>query len=428
MAPGAEAVATAASGPHLPMVAHVIRRLGIGANAHVALAAKSVDDAIATAMDLSSPPAPLPEFPPPESLEDARGPGQLQDTIAFWVSQMASSPRLIEERLVWFWHDHFATSMRKVRIGYLMYRQHQTVRENATGRFDLLLKAIAKDPAMLLYLDGRVNTVDSPNENFAREVMELHTLGRGHYTQDDVVAASRAFTGWVMVPEDSDRRRFVTEAEPWSSVFVPQRHDAGSKTLLGITANLDMDGALDVLLEHPATGVSVASKLYEELVGLRPDESTAESLGASFRNDYEIMPLVEKIVSDPRFLSEEAVWSRIRTPMERLAGILQGFETHDQVVRHATAVLDAASFVPFFPPNPAGFPSGSRLLGPHQLVHTLDYGALIGPRPTEMTAEEVLAGLGIFDPSPQSVSVIAAAGDPISSLGLAAASPEYALT
>src|SRR5262249_30042704 len=167
---------------------------------------------------------------------------------------MATSPRLVEERLVWFWHDHFATSLAKVRVPYLMWQQHLTIRAHATGNFGELLHAIARDPAMLIYLDGVTNSAQERNENFGREVLELFTMGRdGGYTEADVVAASRAFTGWT-INLPGRRLTAVTPTVPaWAPMLVPRRHDTGSKTLLGTTGTLDTDSALDVVLNHPST-------------------------------------------------------------------------------------------------------------------------------------------------------------------------------
>ncbi len=149
--------------------------------------------------------------------------------IAWWIGRMAGSDRMIEERLVWFWHDHFATSIAKVRVPYLMWQQHLTLRQHATGNYGELLHAISRDPAMLLYLDGITNAAQERNENFGRECLELFTMGRdGGYTQDDVVEASRSFTGWVVnIPgrpfarllpgrslERGLRRRDATTPEP----------------------------------------------------------------------------------------------------------------------------------------------------------------------------------------------------------------------
>ena len=419
--------ARASSGPsERERISHVVRRLGIGSYPSLAATAIDLGEAITRSLDLSVDPAPLPPFDPPADFQAANTPRDIQIPLTHWFEQMVLSPRRIEERLVWFWHDHFATSLRKVRLPFLFWQQHATVRAHATGRFDDLLRAIARDPAMLVYLDGRSNEARAINENFAREVMELHTMGRGAYTQDDVVAAARAFTGWVMNPGREDRRH-VPRFEPWSSFFVPFRHDDGEKTLLGLTGRLDMDDAIGVILEQPETAVRVASKLYDELVGLPIDESTARHLGDVFRAEWQIMPLVEEIVSDPVFTSDAAVRSRVRTPVEKVVGIYQGIETGDDGGRFAIRALDAIGFVPFYPPNPAGFPKGERLLGPYQLAHSLDLAAVVTRSAPDHPTEEIFARLGIWDVCDASRAVVDAAPDPAARIALAIASPEYAL-
>jgi len=428
--PGVAALRAQVAGEPLSaseLIAHVVRRLGIGASARDLDAAETVEDAIERSLDLSTPPAPLPPFEPPADIQAARDPQTIQIPLGHWLEQMVVSTRRIEERLVWFWHDHFATGFRKVRIPYLMWQQHRTVRQHATGRFDELLKGIARDPAMLDYLDGRTNRAGAINENFAREVMELHTMGRGTYTQDDVVAAARAFTGWVIAPGADDRRRRVLDAEPWSAVFIPDRFDDGTKTLLGVTGDHDMDDALDIILEQPETADSVAAKLFVELTGLSPDDPTVARLGAVFRTDWDVMRLVEEIVSDPVFVSNDAVRSRVRTPVERLVGVVQGVETSTQAARAAFGMLHSVGFVPFNPPNPAGFPSGTRLLGPYHLAHSLDIGGVLA-EPPDYPVDELFARLGLFDVSNTTRQVVADAPSPATRITLAASSPEYALT
>src|SRR5581483_7110660 len=171
---------------------------------------------------------------------------------------------------------------------------------------------------------------------------------------------------------------------PWTAAFLPRRHDNGEKVLLGKRGAFDLDQALDVILGHPSTGRFVAGKLYRELVGLDPDDTTAERLGAAFARDWSIMGLVEAITHDPAFLSSGAVGAKVRTPVEKLVGIVQAASGQAVGLGGARGrasgggangvgeALRTIGYIPFVPPNVGGFPDGTLLLGPHQLVHTFD--------------------------------------------------------
>jgi uncharacterized protein (DUF1800 family) len=422
-------------------VAHVVRRLSMGVHPDALGGLGGTDAAAAFALDLSAPRAAPLDLPVPTDPR-AQRPTEIVPAIAWWVERMRSGDRLVEERLTWFWHDHFATSLAKVRIPYLMYRQHLTIRDHATGNFAELLHAVAKDPAMLFYLDGITNAAGQVNENFGRECLELFTMGiGGGYSQDDVVEASRAFSGWVVnVPG----RRFTRLDLPlWSPYFVPRRHEAGSKALLGVTGEFDLDGALDVILDHPSTARFVAGKLYRELVGLEPDETTVIRLGARFARDYAILPLVESIVAEAAFTGDAGVRTKVRTPVEKLVGLVQA-------VRGATIDVEAdrprgagrrplpgtgealrtAGYIPFVPPNVGGFPFGEGLLGPYQLVHAFDLLAALPGAPEEGLTDDVdglFARFGLFDVAERSREVVAAEGDPGRRLALVFTSPEYAV-
>jgi uncharacterized protein (DUF1800 family) len=426
-------------------VAHVVRRLSMGPNPDLLAKVEHPDEAVAAALDQSAPPPTPPDLPPPADYQTARNVAGIAPPIAWWFDQMRASPRLVDERLVWFWHDHFATSVQKVRVPYLMWRQHLTIRQHATGSFADLLRAVSKDPAMLVWLDGVTNTAKQRNENFGREVMELFTLGHGAgYTQPDVVEASRAFTGWVVnIPGRAGNQRqaaALAAVPPWGAAFVASRHDGGPKTLLGQTGNFDMDGALQVLLQHPATARFVSTKLYRELVGMDPPPATVDRLASTFRSDYAILPLVEAIVSDPAFTSDAAVRAKVRTPVEKLVGILQAAPSPSVQLgplpkrprANAPAAVGEAlrtlAYIPFMPPNVAGFPKGNGLLGPHQLVHTFDLLAAVPTPPSEPDTDALFARLGLFDVSDHSRSVVDRERDAGRRFALAVASPEYALT
>ena len=414
-------------------VAHVVRRLGMGPHPDLLEGLSDPDGAVTKALELSGQRPDPPPMPAPASLRAAR-PADIVPLIGWWVDQMRAPGRLIEERLVWFWHDHFATSLQKVRAPYLFRQQHVTVRKYATGSFADLLHAIAKDPAMLLFLDGITNTVDKSNENFGRECMELFTMGRdGGYTQADVVAASRSFTGWIVNLPELPASARLTDAgiAPWTAAFLPRRHDDSVKTLLKHTGDFDLDGALDVILGDPSTGAFIAAKLYEELVGTAPSSATAARLGATFARSYQIMPLVEAIVSEPAFTADPSVRNRVRTPVEKLVGILQAADVTTTGTRAGVAAqaLHLGDYLPFLPPNVGGFPSGTLLLGPHDLVSAFDLlDTLGGPPAAPSHVDDLLAQFGLFDVSSSTRSVLEAEPDPARRFALAAMSPEYAVT
>jgi uncharacterized protein (DUF1800 family) len=416
-------------------VAHVLRRLSMGAQPDLIGGVSETDAAIAKALDLSGKSPVPPAMAVPTNYRTTQ-PTDVIPLIGWWLDQMRSPSRLIEERLVWFWHDHFATSIAKVRAPYLLRQQHATIRSHATGSFADLLHAVAKDPAMLIFLDGRTNTAGQINENFGRECMELFTMGRdGGYTQADVVAASQSFSGWVPnlpgIPA-ADRLTALGIA-PWTAGLIPRRHDSSVKTLLGRRGAFDLDQALDVILDEPATGMFVATKLYRQLVGQTPSHDTAVRLGKAFGHDYQILPLVESITADPAFTGDAAVRSRVRTPVEKLVGILQAAGKNFSLIGPratvATNVLHTIDFLPFLPPNVGGFPAGTFLLGPHDLVTAFDLLDTLGGPPSAPTkVDTLLARFGIFDVSSTSHEVLNAEPDPARRFALAAMSPEFAVT
>jgi uncharacterized protein (DUF1800 family) len=337
---------------------------------------------------------------------------------------------------VWFWSDHFATSLRKVRAPYLLRQQHVTIREHATGSFADLLHAVAKDPAMLIFLDGITNTAGKINENFGRECLELFTMGRqGGYTQADVVEASRSFSGWVVnLPDYTGAAQLAALGiAPWTAGFVARRHDAGVKTLLGRTGAFDLDQAVDVILEQPATGTFIASKLYRQLVGRVPSHSTAQRLGRTFARDYQIRHLVEAIAAEPAFTADDAVRSRVRTPVEKLVGILQAAAAGPTATGPRQAVAATAlrlvNYLPFLPPNVGGFPAGTLLLGPHDLITAFDLLDVLGAPPTgHRSVGDLLARFGVFDVSSTTRRVLVGEPDRSRQFALAAMAPEFAVT
>ncbi|NNC76178.1 MAG: DUF1800 domain-containing protein [Acidimicrobiia bacterium] len=407
-------------------ISHVVRRLGFGPRPDLVAGFDDIDAAVAGMIDISQAAATPPVIAPPDDIEAGQTQGSVDDGVRFWFEQLISSDTPLLERMVWFWHDHFATSVRKVKFPYLMWIQHLTLRRHATGSFADLLYAIAIDPAMLIYLDGTRNARDQINENFGREVMELFTMGRGSYTEDDVVASARAFSGWVV---NLPGRRF-TEAlgDPWTAVFVPRRHDNDSKTLLGISGGHDAAAAVEILLDQPATAEYVGGKLFADLVGRRPDPAETRRIAAAFRNRYQVMDLIGAIVAEPAFLADDAVFARVRTPLERGVGLVQAFGVSRRGPEVIGRVLRNLDFVPWQPPNVAGYPDGGRLLDPSRMAHGFDLMGVVDRNLPDLSATEVMTSLGIHDVSDPTFTTLEKVREPTARIALATSSPEYVLT
>jgi uncharacterized protein (DUF1800 family) len=266
---------------------------------------------------------------------------------AWWISEMAVTRSPLTERMTLFWHNHFVSAQPKVRTTRLMYWQNATLRANALGNFGTLLHAIAKDPAMLVYLDGVRSRKGTPNENFAREVMELFTLGEGHYTEQDVKEAARAFTGWSL---DRETGRYV---------FRPALHDYGMKTVLGKSGRFDGDDVLDILLARPETAEHVTTKLWREFVAPDVDAAEVQRIAARFREShYDIRVALKEILTSDAFYASEHRGVLVKSPVELVVGTLRVFELHpQQPLPFAVAAAGMGENL-FSPPNVKGWPGG----------------------------------------------------------------------
>ena len=281
----------------------------------------------------------------------------------------------LREKLTLFWHNHFATSLAKVQNPTLMFRQNCLLRKHALGRFGPLLQAISRDAAMLVWLDSNSNVKGKPNENYARELMELFSLGVGHYTEKDIREAARAFTGWR-----TDGVGFAFDA---------RLHDDGPKTVLGQTGAWDGGDVVRIVLEQPAAARFLVRKLYHFLVSEKavPPDSLLEPLCESFRkSDYDIAGLVRTILASRHFYSDHAFRQRIKGPVEYVLGAVQavyrryGEEDADyrplpqQVL---VGRLGAMGQHLFAPPNVKGWPGGPSWLNTSTMLERDNFaGAL----------------------------------------------------
>jgi uncharacterized protein (DUF1800 family) len=293
--------------------------------------------------------------------------GQRYDELrAWWLREMLVTPSPVTERMTLFWHNHFTSGQDKVRDPQLMAAQNALLRRNALGHFNELLHAVAKDPAMLLYLDGASNRKGKPNENFAREVMELFTLGEGQYTQRDVAEGARAYTGWGVDPDT------------WRYVWRPGQHDDGEKTVLGKSGTFDGDAVLDILLDQPQTAHFIATKLWREFVSDTPDEDELQAVAQQFRaNGYDIKAGMRALLVTPAFWDERNRGVLVSSPVEFVVGTVRRFDVaYGDTMPFARTAASLGERL-FYPPNVKGWPGGttwvnsSTLLARKQFVEQL---------------------------------------------------------
>ena len=264
----------------------------------------------------------------------------------WWLYSMLNSGHPFREKLVLFWHNHFATSVNKVHSLSLMYRQNQLLRRHALGSFRPFLNEISRDVAMLIWLDSNKNVKAHPNENYAREVMELFSLGVGNYTEKDVQEAARAFTGWHA---DTFLQRFE---------FDPQEHDDGEKTVLGQTGKWNGDDVLRIILEQPAAARFLVGKLYRDFVSETPPPTALlEPLAERFRkSDFDVADLLKTMLGSRLFFSEHAYLKRIKSPVEFVLGTAKA--AWPGPLAPATVALEPMGQPLFAPPNVKGWPGG----------------------------------------------------------------------
>lgn len=275
----------------------------------------------------------------------------------WWLREMSTTASALSERMTLFWHNHFVSAQPKVRYAQLMYRQNVLLREHALGRFDALLHAIAKDPAMLIYLDSASSRQGAPNENFAREVMELFTLGEGAYSESDIKEAARAFTGWSIDPEQG------------SFLFRRGLHDAGLKTVFGRSGAFDGDAVLEVLLAQPAAAEFIVSKLWREFVSPQPDGTRVRVIARQFRaSGWRIDLALRALLLQPELVELGDEGALVKAPVELVIGMVR--QSGGSIAVPASAAVAVAGMGQnlFSAPNVRGWPGGEAWITTQTLI------------------------------------------------------------
>ena len=303
----------------------------------------------------------------------------------WWLYRILHAMHPLRERLTLFWHDHFATSVAKVQNPLAMKNQNTLIRRHALGSFRELLRGMGRDPAMMIWLDSNNNVRGRPNENYARELLELFSLGVGHYTEADIRDAARAFTGWNTNGATFSINRGL--------------HDDGPKTILGETGPWDGDDVVRIVLKQPEAARFLVRKLFRQFISEveSPPDALVEPLAARFRaSDYDVADLVGTMLRSRLFFSEHAYRARVKSPVEFVAGLFHTMVGPAPTAGPATpqpALLDGMGQTLFAPPNVKGWPGGESWINTATLLarHNLAWRVVQGATGPYTTAVDPLA-------------------------------------
>jgi len=308
----------------------------------------------------------------------------------WWLQRMAKGPRPLQEKMVLFWHGHFATSTEKVREAYLMWRQNELFRRMAVGNWRELLIEIGRDPAMMIYLDQAQSRKQHPNENFAREVMELFALGEGHYTEKDISEGARALTGWTL---DQSRQRFE---------YRPFIHDDGEKTIFGKTGNFDGEDFLNAVATHPQSTRFITAKLWNYFAGKMPSETLAASLSDVFqKSGSNFKPLLHAMFRSEEFYAAHVIRSQVKSPVQWLVGTVRMLECELPPALMCWGLTRNLGQDLFAPPNVKGWDGGLTWITTNNLLTRYNEAAALVQGDVSMVAGVNLA------PNPNAARMIA---------------------
>ncbi|MDE0961071.1 MAG: DUF1800 domain-containing protein [Planctomycetota bacterium] len=281
----------------------------------------------------------------------------------WWARELISTPSPLTERLVLLWHGHFTSELTKVRSAQAMLKQNQMFRQFGSGDFRQLLHRVALDPAMAIYLDTRRSTRDKPNENFARELLELFGLGEGNYSETDILEAARAFTGYRIDQRSGALRQ------------IRRRHDAGEKTVLGVTGPLTGADVVDAVLAQPACAEWISRRFWTEFISPNPDEMVLKKWAEQFKkNDWSLRSLLRVTLLSEAFWAEDSRGSLIKSPVDLVVGTIRSFQIEGAPAGQALRTISRLGQQLFDPPNVAGWPGGHQwidattLLGRRQFL------------------------------------------------------------
>lgn len=279
----------------------------------------------------------------------------IRDMQAWWLHRMAETPNPLEEKMTLFWHGHFAASAQKVKFSRHNYEMNALFRRNALGNFKELTTAVGQSPAMLRYLDNQRSTKEHPNENWARELMELFTLGVGHYTEHDIKESARAFTGWSLNADGFDYRTEV--------------HDSGEKAFMGHTGNLDGWDVLNIIFEQPTASTFLCTKLYKYFVQEEPDVEVVNVMAETFRaNNFNVQPVLAELFRSEAFYTDAAMGMQIKSPAQFAVQLVDDLSLEKPPYAELGRVTRLLGQDLFYPPNVKGWDGNRAWINANSLL------------------------------------------------------------
>jgi uncharacterized protein (DUF1800 family) len=413
--------------------AHLLRRVGFGATVaeldrYAGMGSTAATAALLNYQQTST--ATLErQLPALEMAATAQGGPTAASIQAWWLQRMVETARPLEEKMTLFWHGLLTSGLDKSGTAQ-MFTQNQLYRSMALGNLDDLLKAVSRGPAMMVYLDNETNRKGRPNENYARELMELFTTGIGHYTEDDVRESARSFTGWTLA--GGKQRRYATD-----SLFVPRLHDGGQKTFMGKTGNFTGDDIIEMLVPLRATAERLTSRLFAFFAYPNPEAEVVKHLADVFQsNRYNAGAVVKEILGMDAFYSSKAYRALIKSPAELVAQTLKATTADRQAYLAAAASMASMGQVLFYPPNVAGWPAGTSWINSSTLLNRINFAnATTARRRASLPArslDTLLSSLVDANVSPSTHDALQAfaadhPGDQAGLLFMVLATPEYQL-
>jgi len=290
----------------------------------------------------------------------------MMELRGWWLQRMAKGPRPLQEKMTLFWHGHFATSVEKVRDAYLMWRQNELFRRLATGSWSQMLIMTAQDPAMLVWLDQAQSKKEHPNENFAREVMELFTLGEGHYTEKDITEAARALTGWTY---DRNHQKFIDR---------PNQHDDGVKTILGRTGNLDGKDFLEQIVAQPQAARFITANIWNFFAGRPASDELVTDMATVFRKSgNNFKPLLNAMFRSEEFYAANVIRNQVKSPVQWLVGSVRVLERELPPPIVCFGLTRNLGQDLFAPPNVKGWDGGLSWITTNNLLARYNESAML---------------------------------------------------